>query len=367
MKKRTPKKADAILSSTVLLIVAFGFIVFFSAALGLYARDGAEFSGVVMSQTVSVILGFVLLVVVSHIPYTFWKKYALPIFIASATLMALVLMPDIGLLHGGSRRWLVLGPVSIQPSEFFKVATVIFYAAFLAKHKASIRQWRTSVLSFLSIFGISALFFLLQPKIGTLIVLGIALGVMLVVSGARLRHISSLVPIMIPVILLILLLLPYARERVETYLHPDVEPLGSGYQAQQSLIAVGSGEWFGRGYGQSIQKFTFLPEPIGDSIFSVAAEELGFVGASFIVVLFLVFAYRGFLISARAPDTFSRLLVLGLVILIVAQSFVNIAAMLQLAPLTGLPLIFISHGGTAMLAALGSVGIMLNVSRYTRS
>lgn len=367
MKKRTAKRADHVLFITVMVTVALGFVVFLSASLGLYARDGAEFTRVALTQAGGIVIGFLALVATSNIPYTFWRKYALVLFILATAGMALVLLPDIGFLHGGSRRWIILGPISIQPGELFKVAAVIFYAALLAKHRARIKQWKTSIIPLAVLSALSATLFLLQPKVGTLIILLVTLGVMLVASGARLRHISAFVLAALPIIALIALSLPYARERLEVFWDPGAEPLGSGYQIEQSLIAIGSGEWFGRGYGQSIQKFTFLPEPIGDSIFPVAAEEFGFLGASLIILLFLLIIYRGFLIAIRAPDYFSRLLVLGLVILIAVQSFVNIAAMLGSLPLTGMPLVFISHGGTAMVTALASIGIILNVSKYRRS
>ena len=147
-------------------------------------------------------------------------------------------------------------------------------------------------------------------------------------------------------------------------MHPANDPTGSGYQIQQSLIAIGSGGVFGRGFGQSIQKFNFLPEPIGDSIFAVASEEFGFVGSVLIILLYLVFTFQGLRIAARAPDTFSALLVVGIIILITSQSFFNIAAMLAITPLSGTPLLFISHGGTALFFALASVGVVLNISRY---
>jgi cell division protein FtsW len=157
---------------------------------------------------------------------------------------------------------------------------------------------------------------------------------------------------------------PHLLDRVTTFMHPAEDPTGSGYQIRQSLIAVGSGGIAGRGYGQSVQKFSYLPEPIGDSIFSVAAEEFGFIGSVFILCLYVLFAVRSLIISARAPDRFGGLIIIGFVILLVVQSFMNVASMIGVMPLTGRPLVFMSHGGTSLLFALASVGIMLNVSRY---
>jgi cell division protein FtsW len=159
---------------------------------------------------------------------------------------------------------------------------------------------------------------------------------------------------------------PYVMERIKTFINPSSDPRGSSYQLQQSLIAIGSGGAFGRGLGQSVQKFNYLPEPQGDSIFAVIGEEFGFLGTTLLLTLYVFFAIRGFKIALRAPDTFSRYLVVGLVTLLTAQSFLNIASLVGLFPLTGVPLVFISHGGTALMVALGAVGIILNVSRYTK-
>lgn len=362
-----PKQGmDRILFTVVAITVLFGFLIFMSAALGLHARDGATFNSVMMTQGAGVIIGFVALFGMSRVPYTIWRKYALPIFILSVVLMVIVIMPGIGFLHGGSRRWIYLGPMSFQPADVFKIALVMLYAAWVVKHKLLITKFTYAVLPLGILIGISTVLLGLQPKFGTLAVVVAALSSMFLISGARVKHMLFLLFVIAPLFAGLVFLVPYVRDRVDTFINPSTDPLGEGYQVEQSLIAIGSGGGFGRGYGQSIQKFNFLPEPISDSIFAVAAEELGFVGSAVIVILVSLFTYRGLVIAARAPDQFSRLLVLGLVILISAQSFMNIAAMVKLFPLSGMPLVFISHGGTAMITALGSVGIMLNVSRYAK-
>ena len=188
---------------------------------------------------------------------------------------------------------------------------------------------------------------------------------MALAAGMRVRHIFFFCLAVALGLAVLALTRPYLLDRVTTFMHPVGDPTGSGYQIKQSLIAVGSGGWFGRGFGQSVQKFHYLPEPTGDSIFSVAAEEFGFVGSVAIIGLFVLFALRGFHIAARAPDRFGGLTVVGIVILIITQSFLNIASMVGLVPLTGEPLVFISHGGTALLFALAGVGMVLNISRFT--
>jgi cell division protein FtsW len=190
---------------------------------------------------------------------------------------------------------------------------------------------------------------------------------MSVAAGVKFRHLALLALVIGLGLTVVAFARPYVMDRITTFLHPTDDPRGSGYQVKQSLIAVGSGSVFGRGFGQSIQKFSYLPEPIGDSIFSVAAEEFGFLGSVILIGLFIFLAVRGLTIAARAPDRFGALTIVGIVILLTSQSFINIGSMLGLMPLTGEPLVFISHGGTSLLLALASVGVVLNISRYATS
>lgn len=362
-----PKKGiDKTLFIIIAVTVLFGLLIFLSAALGLYARDGATFTSVIQTQLLGVFFGFLALFISASIPYTFWKKVSVPFFIVSIILMILVILPGVGFLHGGSRRWIDLGFASFQPADIFKVSLVILYAGWIVKHRSRIHEFIHAVLPLGILLGLSGVLLGLQPKYGTLLVVASALFSMFIISGARLKHILLLLLVALPLFAGLTYSIPYVRDRIDTFLNPSADPLGGGYQIEQSLIAIGSGGGFGRGYGQSIQKFNFLPEPIGDSIFAVAAEELGFLGSVTIIVLISLFTYRGLVIAAKAPDHFARLLVLGLVILITAQSFINIAAMIGLFPLSGMPLVFISHGGTAMVTALGSIGIILNVSKYSK-
>ncbi len=205
---------------------------------------------------------------------------------------------------------------------------------------------------------------LLQPDTDTFLIMGAAAMAMFVTAGGRWRDVGLMFVSAVLLLAIVAMVRPYIMDRLTTFLHPERDPLGSGYQIQQSLIAVGSGGFSGRGFGQSIQKFEYLPEPIGDSIFAVYAEEFGFVGSSLLILLYLGFTFRGYKIAGQAPDLFGTLLVVGFMTLIICQAFLNIGAMLGVAPLSGLPLPFISHGGTALLATLTMVGIVLNVSKY---
>ncbi|PIT91388.1 stage V sporulation protein E [Candidatus Kaiserbacteria bacterium CG10_big_fil_rev_8_21_14_0_10_49_17] len=361
-------KVDTPLFIITLLLVVVGFFIFTSASLGLLARDGARFSSVAFSQVgLGMALGTVLLITLSRIRYRLLRPYALFFFIGALVLTLLVFIPGLGRSANGATRWLEIGLFSIQPSEFLKLAYVIYLASFLAGAHRHIHDSRYSVLPFLGITGATAITLILQPDTSTILVILCAGFAMLIAAGAKVRDLAITALVPLTALAALVIWKPYIRERLLTFLNPLSDQLGAGYQIKQSLIAVGSGEWFGRGFGQSVQKFNYLPEPIGDSIFAVFAEEFGFIGAMLLIGVFLAFAFRGLRIASRAPDYFGGLLVVGIVILIISQSFINIASMLGVMPLTGLPLVFISHGGTALASALAGVGIVLNVSKYTRS
>lgn len=361
------KKIDRPFFIIVSTLVIFGFFIFTSASLGLLAREGAKFSQVAVSQIVfGIIGGSIALLITSRINYRFWKKNAFYIFILSIIATLLVYVPGLGLEFGGAKRWIDLGITSFQPAELLKIGFIMYLSAYFSSLRTKVKKTKYGLVPFLGVLGIVTLILLLQPDTGTLIVI-IAAGIAIFfVAGAKISHIFSIAFLATIGLAVVAFFRPYVMDRLFSFINPSVDPLGSSYQIQQSLIAIGSGEWFGRGFGQSIQKFNFLPEPIGDSIFSVAAEEFGFVGSIILISLFLAFTYRGFMIAMKSPDYFSGLLVVGIITLITAQTFINIGAMLGLLPLTGLPLPFISHGGTALFFALAEVGIILNISKYPK-
>lgn len=362
------KTVDRPLLITVVILVVFGFFIFASASLGLLAREGARFTSVAFNQLVlGIMLGTVALYITSRIHYRWWRKYALYIFLFALGGTLLVFVPGIGFEFGGAKRWIDLGITTFQPAELLKLGFVVYFAAWLSGVRQKLDLWRFGLLPFLILMGIIGALLLLQPDTGTFLVIFVTGVLMFIAAGARWRDIFTLGGLSLVGLLTLAYLRPYIMERILTFFNPALDPLGTSYQIQQSLIAVGSGQLFGRGFGQSIQKFNFLPEPIGDSIFAVAAEEFGFIGGALLIGLFLTLAFRGFKIASKTPDYFGGLLVVGLVILIVFQSFINIGSMLGVFPLTGLPLLFVSHGGTAMLFALAEVGIILNVSKYQRN
>lgn len=359
---------DRPLLITTIILVVVGFFIFSSASLGLLARDGAKFSSVAFSQIfLGIIGGTIALFLVSRLHHRRMKQYALYTFLFSIAITLLVFIPGVGFEFNGAKRWLDLGPVSFQPAEFLKLGFVLYFAAWLSGIRDKLNSFNYSVLPFVMLLGIVSFLLLAQPDTGTLIVIVIAGLGMFMAGGARWRDILALFGFSLAGALALIYVRPYIMDRIIAFLDPSRDPLGSSYQIQQSLIAIGSGEWFGRGFGQSIQKFQFLPEPIGDSIFAVTAEEFGFIGSALLISLFLFLALRGLKIASRAPDYFSGLVVTGIVILITAQSFINIASMLGIFPLTGLPLLFVSHGGTALFFALLEIGIVLSISRYQRT
>jgi cell division protein FtsW len=352
---------------TIILIIA-GFFIFSSASLGLLAKEGSNYSSITFSQTVlGLFLGSLAMILASRLDYRIWRGAAFYIFLAAIILNILVLVPSIGFAHGGARRWIMLGGVSLQPSEALKFAFVLYFAAWLGKVKDKVKDMRYGLLPMLALLGICGGLLLKQPDTDTYLIIVFAGLGMYIAAGGQWRWVLALGLAGVIGIAALAFMRPYVMKRIQTFLHPTADSLGSSYQLQQSLIAIGSGETFGRGFGQSIQKFTYLPEPIGDSIFAVAAEEFGFVGSVLLLSIFLLFAARGLKVASRVPNPFGRLVVVGLVIMIIAQAFVNIGAMLGVLPLSGITLPFVSHGGTSLFVSLFEVGVILSISRTQKT
>ena len=326
----------------ICVLVVSGLLIFTSAALGLLARGGASFTSVATSQVLlGLVSGGIALVVLSHIDYRLWRTWT-PYFFALALALTALTLTHFGISMKGASRWLALGPISFQPQEVLKFASIAFLAALYASRVRDIRTFRAGILPLILIAGAASLVLLLQPNTAGVVIICGSCAAMLFAAGGRISHILVLFMIGVVIVGALALERPYLRARFETFFNPGRDAQGSGYQVQQSLIAIGSGGFWGRGFGQSIEKFSYLPEPIGDSIFAVVG---------------------GLRIAARAPDTFGSLLVIGLVVLIAGQSFINIASAIGILPLSGEPLIFVSHGGTALAIALAEVGVILSVSR----
>lgn len=361
------KGVDKILLAIILMLVTVGFFIFTSASLGLLARDGATFSSVAFNQIFfGIIGGGIAMFLTSQIYYRHWRQYAFYIFLASILLTLAVFIPGLGIEHGGAKRWLEIAGFSFQPSEILKFAFIIYVATWFSGVNKHIATFKYGVLPFAGIVGIVGIIMLLQPDTDTFLIMATAGAAMFICAGGRWRDVLVMGILGVVLLAIIAFARPYVMDRIMTFFDPSADPLGSSYQVQQSLIAVGSGGLAGRGFGQSIQKFEYLPEPIGDSIFAVYAEEFGFIGSLLLVLLFSAFVFRGYRIATHSPDQFGTLLVVGFITLIAIQAFLNIAAMVALLPMLGLPLPFISHGGTALLTTLAAVGIVLNVSRFQK-
>jgi cell division protein FtsW len=368
MSGRSPKSIDTLLLILIAILVTAGFFIFSSASLGLLARSGASFGSVAFSQFFfGIVGGSLALLITSNIYYRNWRQYAFYIFLATCLFTLAVFIPGVGMSHGGATRWIDLGFTTIQPSELLKIGFVIYIATLLSGTHRQIETLRYGVLPFISVLAVTGVILLSLPDTDTFLIMVVAAVAMFVTAGANWKHIILLGVSGIALLAVVAFMRPYVMDRITTFLDPNVDPQGSGYQIQQSLIAIGSGGWVGRGYGQSIQKFEYLPEPIGDSIFAVYAEEFGFIGSLMLILILSFFTFRGFKIATQSSDVFGVLLVVGFMTLVVCQAFLNIAAMAGIAPLSGLPLPFISHGGTALLTTLAALGIVLNVSKYTTS
>ena len=357
-------KVDKTLLFTTIILLLFGLVVFGSAALGVLSVNETKFFSIIKNQLIFALIGgAIALMLGSIIPFNIYKKYAYLIFGGSLFFTSLVFVPALSIYHGGAHRWIDLGPISVQPSETLKLSFVIFVAMWCANYRSYFKNWKFGLLPYIIATFLVSVIMLSQPDFGTYLIIMTASFSVFLIGGARKKHVLFLIAAGVISFVALILFRPYMMERVETFFNSEQDKRGSSWQLNQSLIAVGSGGFFGRGLGQSVQKFNYLPEPIGDSIFAVLAEELGFLGVVIIVILYGILSIRGIVISLQAENQFGRLLGMGIVTIIMAQASLNISAMLGILPLTGVPLPLISHGGTALMATLFEIGILLNISK----
>ena len=361
-------KVDIPFFISVSILVVAGYLIFTSASFGLLSKQPAKYANVAFNQTFyGLLLGILACVITSQINYKIYRKYSLFIFLFSIVATLLVFVPVLGIEHGGASRWINLGFSTFQPSEFLKIGFIIFLSAWMARMKDKTHTFKYGFLPFLIMIVLVGSILLKQPDTDTFVIVCLAGFAIFLTGGGKWRYffISTLVGVAL--LAGIAYTKPYVMNRINTFINPSQNALGSGYQIQQSLIAIGSGGAFGRGFGQSIQKFNVLPEPIGDSIFAVASEEFGFAGAVGIIFAYIYFAFSGLKVATRVGDVFGRLMVVGIVIMIISQAFVNIAAMVGVLPLSGITLPFISHGGTSLFMTLLEVGIIFNISKNQKN
>lgn len=369
MKNIETPSFDKILLTLTLLITIIGFSFFVSASLGIFAVNSAKFYSILFNQSIFLILGVVALFLTAKLlPYELLRRYALPIFGIGLLLCFLVFVPGLGFSHGGATRWINLGFTTFQTGEFLKISAIVYCAGWFSIFKHKINEPKYGIIPLCIILGLSGLALLLQPDTDTFMVLAVACVVIYFASGARWKNIFILGGLGLILVTGLVLARPYILSRLLTFVDDSsVDLRGAGYQANQSLLTVGSGGIGGQGIGQSVQKFGFLPEPAGDSIFAVIAEETGLIGSTILLILYLLFFLRIVYIARRSENTFGGLLALGIGILILVQALLNIGSMIGLVPLSGLPLPLISHGGTALFLSLIQVGIILNISKNLRT
>lgn len=362
------QRIDKPLLISILILLVSGLIIFGSAALGVLATNEVKFFSVIKTQLVYALIGGAIAISLGmFIPYQLYKKYAYYLFGLALFATSLVFVPGLSRYHGGAHRWIDVGSFSLQPSEALKFALVVVVAYWCSTYRNQFKNWKYGFLPYLVACGAVTLLLLLQPDFGTYLVIMSASFITFFVGGARKRHIQWLILCGLVGFILLILMRPYMFERVKTFFNNAHDPRGSSWQLNQSLIALGGGGLTGRGLGQSVQKFNYLPEPIGDSVFAVLGEELGFLGAMYLIVLYGIVSIRGYIIAKNAENQFGRLLATGIVSIILVQATLNIGSMLGILPLTGVPLPLVSHGGTALMAALFELGVLLNISKSTEN
>ena len=369
MEKTNKKKVsffnnplDYTLLITILLLLSLGLIMVLSASSPTSLAESGTSYTYFIKQAIFAIAGLFAMGIISKINYRVYKSFYKFVYVLSIILLALVLV--IGTSNNGAKRWIYIGGQSFQPSEFVKLFIIIFYAGLLTKDREELPKfWKGLVKHILWIAPIACLLLLEPHMSATLVISGICL-VMMIVAGCKFSQLfmSGLI-IGVPVIGVLIVKSSYRLKRVVTFLDPWQDKLGDGWQVIQSLYAIGSGGLFGLGLGQSKQKYLYLPEPQNDFIFSVLAEELGWAGCVFVIILFAILIWRGVLIAMKAPDMFGSLLAVGITSLIAIQVIINIAVVTSSMPATGMPLPFFSYGGTALFLLLCEMGILLNISR----
>ncbi|OGI15447.1 MAG: cell division protein FtsW [Candidatus Moranbacteria bacterium RBG_19FT_COMBO_42_6] len=362
------EKPDKILLFLIFSLLVFGLVMIASAGIAYSKiRFGDPYFFFKRQLFFGFIPGIILLYISQKINYAFWKKVAFPFFVVSIALLVLVFIPGVGSKIYGASRWIQLGSIpSFQPSEMLKLSLILYLAAWLESRGERIRDFFEGLAPFIMIISLISFLLIKQPDMGTLGVIILIAISMFFVSGSKISHILAMGAAGLGLLMVLIKTEAYRMNRFLVFLHPELDPRGVGYQINQALLAIGSGGLFGVGLGHSLQKFNYLPEPVGDSIFAIIGEELGFVGVSLLIFCFIFLVLRGLKVAKNAPDTFSRLVATGIVSWIFFQAFINISAISGIIPLTGIPLPFISYGGTSIVFLMIGAGILLNISKQAK-
>lgn len=368
MEKSFFHEPDYILIWSFIVLIFFGLLMLFTSSSWISLEKANKSTYYLFHQILYGLLpGVIFSYIFSKISLKFLRGVAVLIFIMALFSLTLIFIPRFSFQAGGATSWLEIGSFTFQPSEFAKLALIIYLAALLERKikEEKIKSFKESLQPFVIILIPFIVLLFFQPDMGTLGIICLIALLIFFSAGASFLHIFLLILLAIGVLGIGCLIFPHQAERILTFLNPEEDVLGRSYQVNQSLIALGSGGIFGRGFGNGIQKYNYLPQPMGDTIFAVWAEETGFIGSLIIVFLFLLILWRGFIISKRASNGFSRLLAVGITSWIEIQAFIHIMAVCGLIPFTGLPLPFISYGGSALIFALIGTGILINISKRT--
>ncbi|MBI2054549.1 MAG: cell division protein FtsW [Candidatus Sungbacteria bacterium] len=343
-------RVDRPLLFITLALLLGGLLIVSSASVVISQKNFSTPYYYLLRQSLAALVGIAAALATQAIPYKAWKKLSPFLLLASLILVAVVLIPDtdFGLSFGGASRWLKIGPLNFQPSELLKISLILYLASWLEKKRGRVHGFTSAFMPFIVVMSVVGVFLVLQRDIGTLIVVSASAIILYFLGGGRASQMAAIVVLSVAALFVLIQIAPYRVNRFLVFLNPGLDPQGIGYHISQAKIAIGTGGFWGRGFGQSIQKYNYLPEPTGDSIFAVIVEEFGLLGSLVLVIAFVVFFLRAMTIARRAP------------------AFVNMAAISGFLPLTGIPLPFISYGGTALVVNLAMVGIILNVSKHCK-
>lgn len=363
-QKRLP---DLTLLFIVLLLLLIGLVMVYSSShiWAVYKYDDAFFF--VKRQFLFASVGILGMFFLYLIPYHTWKKYVHVILFICFLFLLLVLVPGIGIVRGGAQSWIGVGAFSIQPSEFMKLGLILYLSSYLTTQKKAITSFTKGFFFPIALIFIVFGFIMLQPDFGTGVVLVSTCVLMIFIAGTRLTYFIYLALLGAVGFTLLILSAPYRISRITAYLNPWDDPLGDGFQIIQSLYAIGPGKLMGVGFGNSLQKYFYLPEPQTDFIFAIIGEEFGFIGATIIIILFFILCWRGIRVALHAVDSFGRYVAFGIIAMITIQVMINISVVIGLIPVTGITLPFLSYGGSSLTLTLCSIGILLNISAYTKN
>ena len=358
-------KADRPFLYATLALFAIGLIILSSASMAISYKDHGSVAYYTLRQlALGGVVGLAALFVCQLVPYRHWKRIALPLIILAFILTAIIFIPQLSYDAGGARRWLKIGFFSLQPSEILKLGFIVYLASWLDARRKDIRSVSYGMMPFALMVSIIGVFLMMQKDLGTFGVIIATASIMYFLGGGKISQIGIMSVFGAIAAYFLIAMAPYRLARVAVFLNPSSDTRGLGYHINQAFIAIGSGGFWGLGFGRSLQKYNYLPEPMTDSIFAIFAEEMGFIGVVALCALFGFFFWRAIMIAKKAPDMFGRLLATGLAVSIMAQAFINIAAISGLVPLTGITLPFISYGGTSLAITMGMAGIILNISKH---